>query len=203
MLVSASKLIGTPVLSLEIGGAIGQIADIIVDPNTLKIIAFHLNGGVVPRTGANYLDISSVREYSSYGIVVDSADELIAPDDVVKLSDILNLNFSLIGLKVESKRHHKLGKVIDYTATSDNFSVQQIIVKRPAIKSLIDSELTIHRREIVEITDYEIIVKDEIKTLKERAKKEDFVPNFVNPFRKSEQDYAPADNQTLADKDTE
>lgn len=203
MLITASKLIGTPILSLEVGGTISYISDIVVDPDALKVIAFYLSGGVAPRTGANYLSTSSVREYSQYGIVIDSASEFVSPDDVVKISDILQLNFSLIGLKVESKRHHRLGKVIDYTVTPDNFSVQQIIVKRPALKSLTDSELTIHRREIVEITDYKIIVKDEAKVLKERAEKEDFVPNFVNPFRKSEQGYAPADSQTPADKDTE
>ena len=34
------------------------------------------------------------------------------------------------------------------------------------------------------------------------AEKEDFVPNFVNPFRESP-DFAPADTKTPADKDTE
>ena len=187
MLISSSKLLGAPVLSLEVGGAISRISDIVVDPNTLKIIAFHLNGGAAPRTGANYLTASSVREYSPYGIVIDSASELVAPEDVVKISDILQLNFNLIGLKVESKHHHKIGKVIDYTATSDNFTVQQIIVKRPALKSFTDSELTIHRREIVEITDYKIIVKDEAKVLKDRDEKEDLVPNLVILFLRSEQ----------------
>ena len=43
----------------------------------------------------------------------------------------------------------------------------------------------------------------EEKTIKARAEKEDFIPNFVNPFRNSEQGFAPADNQNLADKDTE
>ena len=61
----------------------------------------------------------------------------------------------------------KLGKVIDYTATTDNFTIQQIIVKRPLVKSFVDPELTIHRKEIVEITDYKIIVKDEEKIIKQ------------------------------------
>ena len=81
--------------------------------------------------------------------------------------------------------------------------IQQIIVKRPTLKSFVDSELTIHRREIVEITDYKVIVKDDAKTIKARAEHEDFVPNFVNPFRKSEQDFAPIQTKTPADKDTE
>ncbi len=202
MLVTSTRLIGTPILSMQAGGPIGQIADPIVDPDKLKIIAFRLTGGVVPRSGANILDVSSIREYSQYGMVIDDIDELVAPDDVIKISEILALNFSLTGLKVETKKGSRLGKVLDYTVNSNDFIVQQIIVKRSIIKSFINPELTIHRREIVEITDYKVIVKDEEKVLKEKAEKEDFVPNFVNPFRESP-DFAPADTKTPAGKDTE
>lgn len=200
MLVAANKLIGTPILSMQAGGAIGRIIDFIVDPDTLKIIAFRLEGPVINRN-SNILDVSSVREYSNFGMVIDDTDELVAPDDVVKISKILELNFSLIGLKVETKKGSKLGKIINFTVTSEDFTVQQLIVKRPAIKSFIDPELTIHRKEIVEITDYKVIVKDEEKILKEKAAKEDFVPNFVNPFREQQPDFAPADTETPAGKD--
>ena len=201
MLTTSTKLIGTPILSMQAGGAIGQIIDPIVDPDTLKIIAFHLGGGPIPRSGANLLDVSSIREYSSLGMVIDSIDELVSAEDVVKLDKVIKLNFSLIGLKVETKKGSKLGKVIDYTVTPDNFTIQQLIIKRPIVKSFVDSELTIHRKEIAEVTDYKIIVKDEEKILRQKAEKEDFVPNFVNPFREKQPGFAPADMETPAGKD--
>ncbi len=203
MLVYVSRLIGAPVLSVQAGGRIAVIAEPIVDPDTLKIIAFRLGGPLVAKSNAKILDVKSIREYSNFGIVIDDIDELVEKDDVVKISKVLDLNFSLNGLKVETKKGSKLGKVENYTVTSEDFVVQQLIVKRPAIKSFIDPELTISRKEIVEITDYKIIVKDEEKVIKEKAAKEDFIPNFVNPFRKSEQDFAPADTKTPADKDIE
>ena len=89
-----------------------------------------------------------------------------------------------------------------FSVTSEDFTVQQLVVKRPVIKSLLDPELIIPRKEIVEITDYKIIVKDEEKTIKAKAEKEEFVPNFVNPFRKSERDFAPAQTKNPADKDS-
>lgn len=193
MLVYASRLIGTPVLSVQAGGRIAVIAEPIIDPDNLKIIAFKLAGPLIAKSSANILDVRSIREYSNYGIVIDDIDELLEKDDVVKISDVLRLNFALNGLKVETKKGSKLGKIEDYTLTSEDFVVQQLIVKRPIIKSFIDPELTIPRKEIVEITDYKIIVKDEEKTIKIKAEKEEFVPNFVNPFRKSEQDFAPAE----------
>ncbi len=203
MLIYASRLIGAPVLSVQAGGRIATIAEPIVDPDTLKIIAFKLAGPFVAKSNAKMLDVKSIREYSHYGIVIDDVDELIEKDDVIKISKVLDLNFNLNGLKVETKKGSKLGKIENYTVTSEDFVVQQLIVKRPVIKSFVDPELTISRKEIIEITDYKVIVKDEEKVIKEKAANEDFVPNFVNPFRKSEQDFAPADTENLADKDTE
>ena len=201
MLVTATKLIGAPVLSMQAGGVISHVAEPIIDPDTLKIVAFRLHGGVISRSDTNILDISSIREHSKYGIVIDSVDEIVAPDDIIKIAKILELNFNLIDLKVETKKGSKLGKLINYTVDLDSYIIQQIIVKRPIIKSFTDPELTIHRKEIVEITDYKVIVKDEEKKLKEKAEKEDFVPNFVNPFR--EPGFAPADMKNPADKDIE
>ncbi|MBR3229069.1 PRC-barrel domain-containing protein [Candidatus Saccharibacteria bacterium] len=200
MLIYASKLIGTPILSVQAGGMIANITDIIVDPDTLKVVAFKVAGPPVDRN-ENILDVSSVREYSNYGMVIDNIDELVGVEDVIKISKVLALNFDLVGLKVETKKGSKLGKISNYTMTSEDFVVQQIIVKRPPIKSLVDSELTVSCKEIVEVNDYKVIVKDEEKVIKERAEHEDFIPNFVNPFR--EQGFAPTGNQNLDAQDTE
>lgn len=198
MLVYNSRLIGTSVLSVQASGPIGRIVSSIIDPDNLQIIAFRLEGPGVDRR-QNILDTRSIREYSKYGIVIDTADELMADDEVVRISEVLELNFNLIGLKVETKKGSNLGKVIDFTLTPDDFVTQQLIVKRPAIKSFIDPELTIPRQEIIEVTDYKIIVKNEEKVIKKLAAKEEFVPNFVNPFRS--QDFAPMDSDKSMDSD--
>lgn len=193
-----SRLIGTSVLSVQASGPIGRIISSIIDPDNLQIIAFRLEGPGVDRR-QNILDTRSIREYSKYGMVIDTADELMADDEVVRISEVLGLNFNMIGLKVETKKGSNLGKVIDFTLTPDDFVTQQLIVKRPAIKSFIDPELTIPRQEIIEVTDYKIIVKNEEKVIKKLAAKEEFVPNFVNPFRS--QDFAPMDSDKSMDSD--
>ncbi|MBR3169561.1 hypothetical protein IKF23_03960 [Candidatus Saccharibacteria bacterium] len=198
MLINNSKLLNLPILSVQDSGRIATVSNVIVDPDSLKIIAFRIHG-ITNAEGGNLLDARSVREYSNFGLVIDSADEIISDQDVVRIGEVVGLNFSLLGLKVETKKGTKLGRVIDFTVTEDNFSVQQIIVKRPTIKSILDSELVIPRPEIIEITDYKIIVRDEEKVIKERALKEDFIPNFVNPFRKT-QESAPAPSQVDAKK---
>lgn len=198
MLITASKFIGTPVLSMQAAGPIGYISDFIIEPESLKAIAFFTAGPGIPST-TNILDAHSIREYSSLGCVIDSADELVAQGDVVRIDKVLDLNFSLTGLKVETKKHTKLGRVNDFTMTDHDYTVQQLIVKRPALKSFLDSDLTIPRSEIVEVTDDKIIVKDEEKTIKARAGKEDFIPNFINPFREARLSPAPARTKTPAE----
>ena len=184
MLITGSKLLNCPVLSLHVGGQIAEVKSDIIDPNDLKIVALNVNG---PQTGdgehGDILDTRSVREYSSLGLIIDSIDDLVLSDDVIKIKKILELNFSLIGLNVKTKKGTKLGKVTDYTFDTDTFTVMQIIVKRPILKSIIDPELIIGRSEIKEINDYEIVVKDEEEKIRKQATKTDFVPNFVNPFR--------------------
>ncbi|MBO7132074.1 hypothetical protein J6V85_02325 [Candidatus Saccharibacteria bacterium] len=203
MLIYASRLIGAPILSVQAGGKIATISEIIINPDDLKIIAFRLSSPLIAKNSADILDAKSVREYSNFGLVIDGVDDLIEKDDVIKISKVLDLNFNLKGLKVETKKGSKLGKVEDYTVTTEDFLTQQLIVKRPVIKGFIDPELTIPRKEIVEITDYKVIIKDEEKTVKKKAENEEFIPNFVNPFRNHEQGFAPADTKTPADKDTE
>ena len=202
MLVTGSRLIGTPILSMQSAGPIGYIKDLIVDPDNLKTVAFHIAGPLV-NGSANVLDCKSIREYSQFGCVIYSIDELVEKDDIVKIGKIIDLNFNLVGLKVETKKGSKLGKVSDYTLTAGDFIVQQLIVKRPIAKSLIDPELTIPKSEIVEITDYKIIVRDEEKTIKKKAETVEFIPNFVNPFRSSELSRSPAQTETPDEEDTE
>lgn len=202
MLVSANRLIGTSILSMQSASSVGNIAAPIVDPSSFKILAFYLSGPLINNSN-NILDVKSIREYSRLGCVIDSINELVEKSDVVKISEIIDLNFNPIGLKVETKKGSKLGRVVDFTVTSEDFIIQQIIVKRPLVKSFTDPELTIPRREIVEVTDYKIIVKDEEKTIKKRAAHEDFIPNFVNPFRESGQDLSPTRTKSPAEQDIE
>ncbi|MBP5674999.1 hypothetical protein J6W91_01570 [Candidatus Saccharibacteria bacterium] len=184
MLLKSNRLIGAPVLSLHLGGPIGTATSEVVDPNNLQIIALIVNG---PQTGdgenGDILEIRSIREFSNLGMIIDSIDDLVSRGDVIKLDKILELNFNVIGLSVKSKKGAKLGKVVDYTFDSKTMQIAQLIVKRPMMKSLLDPELTIPRSEIVEVNDYEIIVKDETAKPNAPVKQKDFVPNFVNPFR--------------------
>ena len=203
MLINGSKLNSAKVLSLHVGGTIASVKRAVIDPNSLKIIAFEVSGPLIRGDVGNILDVTDIREVANIGMIIDSTDDLMQPDDVIRISKIMELGFNLIGLKVRTKKGEKLGKVMDYVLDTETFTIHQLIVHRPAAKALLDPELTIPRSEIVEINDYEVIVKDEKKTVKKKASvpAKDFVPNVVNPFR--EPTFSTMRNRTPGERDTE
>jgi len=184
MLVVGSKLINVPVMSMHVGGEIARAKVAIIDPENLKVIAYELSGALLRGTQEKILRTDDVREFGRLGFIVDSQDELVAREDVVRIDEIMKFKFDLVGLKVVTKKGKRLGKVSDYLVDAGDFLVQKIIVQRPVVKALMDPELVIDRSEIVEIDDYKIVVKDEEAGSKVKEKKvaTNFVPNFVNPF---------------------
>ncbi len=189
MLVIGSSLTGFPILSIHLGGEVAYVEHAIVDPETLKIIAFELSGDVIvdPEIG-NILMVEDIREYSPEGFIVDSTDVFVEKDDVIHLKEVLDLGFNLIGLKVVTKKENrKLGKVEDFTIDMNSFMIYQLIVKRPLMQSFTDPQLTINRSQITEIDDFKITIdhdREEIQLPTKKKNDEEFVPNFVNPFRK-------------------
>ena len=202
MLINGSRLYGTQVLSLHLGGAIARTGEPIIDPNDLKIIAFRVSGAQVGGENGDILETQSIREFSNMGMIIDSIDELVKREDIVRLDEIMKLNFRLIGLRVESKDGKKLGKVEDYTIDPENFQIMQLMVKRPILKGFLDPELIIGRSLVTEVTDDKIIVKSEKDASLKKASADDFVPNFVNPFRR-EPSFSPAHSQNPDEEDIE
>ncbi len=121
-------------------------------------------------------------------MIIDSIDELVEEEEVINIKNILELNFSLVGLKVQTKKGEKLGKVADFSVEPESWQIQQIIVQRPWLKSFLDPELIISRQRIANVDDYTITITDEHEKPKAKAKANPDLVNFINPFR--EPDFA-------------
>ena len=181
MLIEGSKLLKYPILSLHTASRIAEVKGLVIDPNFLKVVAFEID--VVSSRQRLFLEASSVREFSKMGMIVDSDEEFIEKDDVIKLKETIDLGFSLDNMKVVSKKKAMLGRIEDFIINTEDFQIMQLIVKRPIYKALIDPELVIGRSDIHEINDREIVVKSEEGTIMKKSGTLDFVPNFVNPFK--------------------
>jgi uncharacterized protein YrrD len=180
MLLHGSQLIGTPIMSLQTGTELARTKAPVIDPANLKILAYEAEGPMLSET-PSYIRIADVRELSNIGMIIDSNDEFVIPEDIITLKKIIDLNFNLVGLNVIDETKHKLGKVEGYNIDSESFIIQQIIVKQGVIKSLSETELLVHRSQIIEINDHEIIIKAGIKKLAPITKPSQL--DYINPFK--------------------
>lgn len=182
MLISADRFDHTPVMSLQTGSELARTSRAIIDPRNLSVVAYELEGPLLDQV-PSLLRIADIREIGPLGMIIDSADELVAPSDVIRLREIYEIDFRLIGLPVQEERGKTIGKVIGYTLEAGNFFIQQLRVRRPFLKSFGDTELLIHRRQIVTVTDDHIIVKNTTITAPDSVAPE--LRPYENPFRKT------------------
>ena len=183
MLLLGERLIGTPVMSLQVGVKVAETVEPVIDPRSLTIVAYEVDGPLL-EAHPKFIRIADIRELSDIGMIIDSSDELVDADDIIKIKEIRNLNFELIGMKVIDERGKRLGKVEDYTLDTDSFVIQQISVKGGLINSLSSTGHVVHRSQITEISDTAITVKSADNKLTSLGTTGDIHRTYNNPFRK-------------------
>ncbi|MFH1284482.1 MAG: PRC-barrel domain-containing protein [Candidatus Peregrinibacteria bacterium] len=161
-----SNIIGMPVFLDDVPRAVNTVKDVVIDPESGKLIAF----------------------------VVDiSKNEVIAPVDVVSLSDSIKVNDSraiedgsnilrleevnkknarFIHNKVETEGGDYIGRVFDLTINGNTFELAKIHVAKGLLGLFRYDTRIIGVKNIVEVLPEKIVVKDGLKTVKEEIKGE-------------------------------
>ncbi len=178
MLIAFERLLNTPVMSLQTGSELARTNKVLIDPRDLTVVAYELEGHALDEK-PSFLRPVDVRELSTLGLIVDSNDEFVGLNDVIKIKQVYGYRFNLIGIDVIDDKKKKLGKVTSFTIDSASFSVQQVTVKRPLFKSFSDTELLVHRTQIVKVQNSYLQVRSTAK--KESVK--DSLREYANPFR--------------------
>ena len=82
----------------------------------------------------------------------------------LKYYKIYELDFSLNGMQVLDKSGQKLGKIYDTVFATETFTIEQLCIKRPFLKSFSDAELLMHRNQIIEINRDSVIVRNQTES---------------------------------------
>ena len=158
MLVLSGGLLNKQVMSLRTGTPVGTVTAAIFNPNNLKVEGFYVEDRF--QKSQLVLLYQDIRETMGQGFVVDDHDVLTEPGELVRLKDVLSLNFQLIGKQVETIGKEKVGKVSDYAVETETMYVQKIYVSQSILKSFTGGSLSIDRTQINEITPRRIIIND-------------------------------------------
>lgn len=161
MLRLSESVLNRPVMSLRTGQQVAIAREPIINPNNLKIEGFYCSDKF--SKGELVLLYQDIRDIIPQGFVVDDHDVLTPAEELVRLRDIMQLGFTLIGKPVITISKEKVGKVSDYATELETMYIQKLYVSQSVFKSLAGGNLGIDRNQINEITDRKIIINELLK----------------------------------------
>lgn len=157
MLQLSNFFMNRSVLSLRAGGAVATTTAAIINPDSLKIEGFYC---VTPQKKELVLLCQDIREILPDGLVIDDIERLADAEDLVRLKEVLELSFELLGKQVQTVAKQKIGKVSDYAVDTSSMYIQKIYSTQSIFKSLTGGSLSIDRTQVNEITPKKVIIND-------------------------------------------
>jgi uncharacterized protein YrrD len=157
MLLTLDTMKNVPLLSIQTGRRLAVIGEPIINPNNLQVVAWYAIGNLIGFAPAVIFS-EDIHELGHLGAIIDSADSILPLDDLVRLQEILSHGFALHHLPVVSESGQKLGQVDSFNFDSDDFLIEQIVVKPSLSVRLTSSRLIISRSQIVELDNKRIVV---------------------------------------------
>ena len=158
MIYGASDLIGKYVTSLRADDHIGHIGGLLVDPFRLAVAGFWIEPRLRNRQGQTKILLpTDIRQLTSRQIVVNDHNALTNPNDLPKLTKILQIQYSIPGKRIIGAGR-KIGIASDFNFNNNTYHISHIIGRPANWRRLKLSQLLFERANIIRLEDKQIIV---------------------------------------------
>lgn len=128
MFIEATKLCSLPVAAQDAQIKAGVIKEILVDPENGHLLGFLVQtGGLFSAKKA--LSITDVINWDPQGIVTESIDNLVAPDEIVRIKDVISKKIQLLGMKAKTESGKSLGEVENFLIDTETEMVVKYYLK--------------------------------------------------------------------------
>lgn len=161
MLQLSNSMHNVPVMSLRTGSPAATAIEPIINPKNLKIEGFYCED-IFDKTELILL-FQDIRDILEAGFLVDDHEALVEPEELVRLKEVLEQRFSLLGKPIETVAKEKVGKVSDYAVETTTMYIQKIYASQSLLKSLTGGSLSIDRSQIIDVTDKKVIINELLK----------------------------------------
>lgn len=132
MFIEARKLIGLPLAAMETQSKIGEIREVLIEPENGKLLGFLVQQGA---TGwrifspLKALAVVDVKAWDPHGLVTQSLENLVEPQEIVRIQEVLDKKIKLLGLPAKTESGKNLGKVEDFLIDSVTETVVKIYLQ--------------------------------------------------------------------------
>jgi len=133
MFIEAKKLIGLPVAATDTQSKVGEINQILVDPNNGNLMGFLVSVGGSTSwrifSPKKVLSVTDIREWDSQAIITESIDNLVMPAEIIRIKDLLEKKINFIGMRAKTESGKNLGIVEDLLINTESQSVEKYYLK--------------------------------------------------------------------------
>jgi sporulation protein YlmC with PRC-barrel domain len=168
MHILASELIGKGILSIRNGHPVAMISGFLINPDKLEVAALYCQDGGRGKNQSVLL-MRDIRDYVADGAIIDSLEDIEDASEIVRLRDLVEQKYSLVGAGVSTESGQKLGNVEDFTIETTSSAIQKLYIKQSILRNLLHNSLVVDRTQIVDVTPKHIIVRDTTTATSELA----------------------------------
>lgn len=158
-MISGRELIGMPIFSLDRGEEIGEVENLIFDPDQRKVVGFVLEEGGLFRS-PEVIPFESIESIGPDVIVLKRGESLKTFSDEIDPKQVKKEGFNLTGRKVISDRGHEIGTVYDLEINEQTGAVTGIEVRRGLFQDTAEGKKRIDFEYIQQIGKDAIIVSE-------------------------------------------
>jgi len=127
MFIEATKLMGLPVAAEDTLSKVGEIRQVVVDPENGRVLGFLVKTGffVLPLA----LSIIDIKFWDSEALVISEAKNLVQIKEIVRIKNILEQKIDLLGMPAKTEAGKSLGRVENFLIDTDAESVVKYYLK--------------------------------------------------------------------------
>ena len=162
MLKFYSELRGWEVASLRSQAKLAKVQDFLFDPRNGRIPAvIVLPKGVIglPR-GSALLPAEAILGWQEGMVFIQDEEAITPPEDLVRLKDLVDGHFSLIGVRVLTESGKKIGTVEDYSVETKLLSINKLVVRRQ-LWWFFSFQEVIPLKRVVSMEPKRVVIKDD------------------------------------------
>lgn len=157
-----TKIIGTPVFDEEVKHPITAVKDIVIDPETGKLLALIVN------LSRNLVIAPQDILYWGDQIQVHTHDSIIEGNEILRVEEVQKKGIRIFNNRVVTKDGKDLGKVYDFTIDSRETALKKLYVAKSILGLVRYDGRIIPAKEIVEILPRKIVVNSDLATVTEK-----------------------------------
>lgn len=128
MLIQSSTILALPVAAMDSQGKVGHVKQIVIDPENGTLLGYSVKP-IGLFTKDKILSQQDVVEIDKNGIVIRSEDDLLEPEEIIRINKIIKSNVGIIGQDSFTESKKFLGKVFDYILDTETQSIVKYYIR--------------------------------------------------------------------------